>query len=397
MIELELGSSEHRLASAWSSDAGLRGSKGCRGITWCPESSVVDWQISKTNMNLLPNDPFTEGALSKFINNSWAASRGGEHKYVTSEQLLKLHQILENFGEQVFGRVAYHVYVPLVDLYKDEYNLPEAASEPPEILGNPSHPDAELERQFVTYFDQEGFILHDGAYAAAGGHYRNIYKAKGKRIFWMRDQTIRVCSLHATINNDGFNLYCEELDRFSLSETDYSELYKYLRPWGLQESAVEQVTDAKFWISSLSNINVPYEKVFYLEHLLNPADVHHITTFSERVRAGLWHSILELAKRITTEISADLSHEKELFTYSLRLMSECGVELPVAETIAFFDYVVRSRIVGVPYEQFSEILQELKRFASSPPHVQNFYGPVGTVQNGPGSNAYVEQMNQKKT
>lgn len=184
-------------------------------------------------MRLLPDDKYTGGVLSQTVVNTWRDKRASGQYHVTREQLRRLHKVIEDSKDKVFDKVVDTLYVPFDALPP---SVDEEGVFVTGLIKDTKFDGAELESQHVKFFDQEGFLLHDGMYASAFGTFKYIYRSKGMRLFWMRDQTIKVCAVYSMIDDEGFSLAHEEVGDVNLQEDGATNLSAWVSSKPFQES-----------------------------------------------------------------------------------------------------------------------------------------------------------------
>ncbi|HEX9929503.1 MAG TPA: hypothetical protein VGB02_13275 [Pyrinomonadaceae bacterium] len=267
---------------------------------------------------MLPADEFTNGILSELINRTWLSIQQNNKFNISGKDLLPLKTIIGSFDELVFERIAEQVHVPAEDMHVHNDDIKSIE----EHMGF-------QESRFVTFFEKKGFLLYDGLHAAGSvGNY--IYRCKGIRFFWFDDGTIAFSSIHSQIDENGFSLFHEILAEAPLSEIE--KLHMYWKDTNTPERALLGTEDIHFLIYSLANINVHYDKAFFLEYLVNPTDVHVLSFISKKIRSSLWASIFNY---ILSNIRAIDIDTDDFLKFILNFMRTVGIEPPLEEMLAF--------------------------------------------------------------
>ncbi|SDP77438.1 hypothetical protein [Clostridium gasigenes] len=205
----------------------------------------------------------------------------------------------------------------------------------------------------IDFFDVPGFILDDGIYASAFGQFNYIYRAKGIRSIWFKNGIINECTIHSSIDENGFNLNYEEIEGVDLYNSkdffDENINQEY-------ETTCDKYKDPSFILNKLLNINKYYYKSYYLEYLIDPPDVQILSDYSLELRKEIWNSILELGKRVIRDKKND---ELDFFKFCIDFMRIVNNDIQVEQVIDFFTYIIENKS-NIDLNLALNLLKELK-------------------------------------
>jgi hypothetical protein len=128
---------------------------------------------------LLQPDQITNGIITSMLEKSWLNDTG--NVIVSFQELKGLHESLLSYKNKItFGEVAEKIYVPSIKEPTLDVKLVEGIND---LLTNNKKAN-ESKQEYVTLFDQQGFIIDDGIHGSAFGKFKYIYRSKGHRIIW---------------------------------------------------------------------------------------------------------------------------------------------------------------------------------------------------------------------
>jgi hypothetical protein len=284
---------------------------------------------------MLPEDSFSKGLLTNLINKNWESIRNSEGFFINPDDLTKLFEIIQNFEIPLFERIAETVNVPSENIhnFKGTENIEQYIES--------------QERRYVTYFGKPGFLLYDGLHAA-GSVLSYIYRAKGERLFLFDDGILALCSVHSQIDEDGFSLHHDVVDEVPF--TEFQKLNYIWKKLNILHEPVPGTQDLHFLIYSLTKINVAYEKSFFLEYLVNPADVQVVSRFSSNIASSLWSSVFDY---IIKSFDTDKLEDDPFINFVLDFMKRAEVNPYPDDLLQFFKNTVQVNLIGKSPLDFS--------------------------------------------
>lgn len=290
---------------------------------------------------MLPEDSFSKGVLSKLINENWESIKNSNQYIIDQDNLTELFNLIKNFEVSVFEPIAEIVHVPSEDIHDHD---------------NESTMEEYIESQnkrFVTFFDKPGVLLYDGMHAAAS-ILSYIYRAKGMRLFLFDDGTLSLCSIHSQIDENGFSLHHEIVEKVHF--TEFQKLNYYWERLNTLYKPIPGTEDLYFLIYSLTKINVAYEKSFFLEHLINPSDVHLLSKFSGIVTSSLWNSVFDY---LIGSFNSEKLQDDDFLNFVLDFLHRAEVNPYANDILRFFKNTVEVNLVNKSPLEFSTRLNKV--------------------------------------
>lgn len=308
--------------------------------------------FSEVGVFMLQDDLLTSGILTRAIQNSWSVASKGSSKYIDNKDLLGIHASLLAHREQVFQKTARYVYVP------GNAILPDMDVEKRILVGINDLIDNNAKQRevpHVDYFQTPGFILDDGIYAAAYGKLTYIYRTKGTRAVWFENGDIIYFSVYSELDDRGFSISYEEIDSINIFNDEVENFRMYL--YG--QNAISEEGDVFYWLRQLGNISAPYEKAYYLEHLINPPEVHRISKYSVQLRSEIWKSVFQLIMSIVQ--NSQVQNGVDLLGYTMSELSFINLHPPTVDLVSFFEQIVQNRAENVKNSDLLNMLGDLRR------------------------------------
>ncbi|RLQ84725.1 hypothetical protein [Planomicrobium sp. Y74] len=262
---------------------------------------------------ILQPDVLTNGAITRILENTWK-----NNFEINPKDLVKIHEAL--LESHVFDEIAESIYFPMDNPMGTEEKLLDGLK-----IAMGAAPNNKNNQ--VRLFDKPGIILKDGIYGAAFGKYQYIYRCKGMRIYWFSTGEIEYHTVNATIDENGFSYYSENLDGWNVFNDEIEDF---------SSSPMEEgLGNGKILISNLIGIKASFSRDYALEYLLLPPDVEKISTFSIQVREEIWNSVIELMK----ELALNSNEEKNDFLkYVLDYIDSINIPPAAYHIISLFDF-----------------------------------------------------------
>jgi hypothetical protein len=142
----------------------------------------------------------------------------------------------------------------------------------------------------IRFFPGESVTIFDGIAGSAFGRMSYIYRSKGLRMYIRDDGSFRLTTPYCTIDHDGFNYACEEVDSIERSSAvQPNDITCYLNCITENQGRAFEIKD---FITILGNILRPFHKDYFIEYVLTPPDVNKLSDFSILFRKSAWEICL---------------------------------------------------------------------------------------------------------
>lgn len=289
---------------------------------------------------LLKKDSLTGGIIANLLEESW---KGRE--FLQKEELQKIHNIL--LEREMFCQEAEKIHYPLEGLTTEE-KLIEGLRD----VAKGSITREKMKEKYVKLFPKKTLILNDGVYGAAFGGFYYIYRSKGSRIYWDETGEITYRTIHATIDDEGFYYFAEEMDAINIFDTEINEELQDLST-SLLEDVVGSIENLIF---SLMNIKMDFIREYPIEYLLFPRDVNELSSFSIELQNQVWDIVIDLIKQVLLE-SCDKS--LDLLEYLINFLSEVNTHPKPYHIIHLFDFYRENQKV-INIHSFNEIFSMIR-------------------------------------
>ncbi|NKA72384.1 hypothetical protein GO285_01259 [Ralstonia solanacearum] len=143
------------------------------------------------------------------------------------------------------------------------------------------------------FFPEKGVLLIDKLHAKAGGAFRSIYRARGRRLYLFQDGTLASIYPYAEVEDGKLSLRSELLHEIWNSfDVESEELRVFIFDILNDPNTPTQRFICRDIIAMLCGIKEPFRRDYPLEYLMLPPDVDLLSNFSTDIKLRLWNICL---------------------------------------------------------------------------------------------------------